>query len=95
MTRKLSSKYETLHYYRDKKENEVDFVVLEDGKASALYQVCFDLTDKETRDREVRSLVKAGAELDCLSLYLVYMEKPATLEIPAEIQAIPIMQFLS
>lgn len=68
---RLSQQHETIHYYKDERDNEVDFVVLEDSKVSAMYQVCYDLTDDETRKREVRSLVKAAAKLDCSKLYLI------------------------
>ncbi len=92
---KLSQKHKTLYYYKDKKGNEVDFAVFEDGKAVALYQVCFDLTDEETRSREIRSLIKAGAELNCRDLHLIYMEIPAAIEIPEDIRATSVIQFLS
>ncbi len=85
---KLSQKYETLSYYKDDKDHEVDFAVLEDGKTTALYQVCFDLTDAETKDREVRSLLKAGATLHCSVLYLVTADRNETLAIPKEIKII-------
>ena len=68
---RLSRQHETIHYYRDNRDNEVDFVILEDGKACAMYQVCYDLSDEETRKREIRSLVKAADKLSCTNIYVV------------------------
>jgi hypothetical protein len=93
--RLLSQKHENLYYYKDKKENEVDFVVFEDGRASALYQVCFSLEEDATRAREIRSLLKAGDELDCRRLILLYMDMPAGVEIPDRILPMSVLSFLA
>lgn len=85
---KLSNMHETIYYYRDSNNNEVDFVVLEDGKAIALYQVSVDLADEETRSREVKSLLKAGAALDCFKLYLITLDRDSIATLPKEIEII-------
>jgi predicted AAA+ superfamily ATPase len=82
---RLSQQYDTIHYYKDDRDYEVDFVILEDSKATALYQVCYDLSGEETRNREVRSLVKAGASLKCSNLYLITLYGDNNTEIPPEI----------
>ncbi len=84
---KLVRENETVHYYKDDKGNEVDFAILNEGKTTALYQVCFDLTDEETQRREVRSLIKAGTALNCQNLNLLTLEKP-DVKIPQEIKVI-------
>lgn len=61
---------DSLHYYRDER-GEVDFCVLENGRAVSLYQVCFDLSDLETRDREVHTLRRVGKRLGVGDLYLI------------------------
>jgi len=48
-------------YWRDRSDREVDFVV-KDDKVRELIQVCWDLSDGRTRQREVRSLVRAMEE---------------------------------
>ena len=88
----LARENETIHYYKDDKGNEVDFVILSGGKTTALYQVCFDLTDEETQRREVRSLIKAGTTLRCQNLNLITLEKPDTLKLPQEINIISASQ---
>ena len=85
---KLSRQHETMYYYKDENENEVDFAILEEGKTSALYQVCYDLTDEETRNREVKSLLKAGKTLNCSTLRLVTLSKNETMQLPTEIEVI-------
>lgn len=61
---------DNLHYYRDER-GEVDFCILENGKAVSLYQVCYDLSDLETRDREVHSLRRVGKRLGVTDLNLI------------------------
>ena len=46
------------YYWQSAKGYEVDFVIKEGLKASQLIQVCFDISDAETRSREVRGLVE-------------------------------------
>lgn len=85
---KLSQMHETMYYYRDSNSSEVDFVVLEDGKTTALYQVSADLADEETRNREVKSLLKAGAALHCSNLYLITLDRDNIATLPKEIEII-------
>lgn len=61
---------DSLHYYRDER-GEVDFCVLENGKAVSLYQVCYNPSDFETRDREIHTLRRVGKRLKIADLNLV------------------------
>ena len=90
---KLKLTSETVHYYKDEKGNEVDFAILEEGKTTALYQVCFDSTDEETRTREISSLVKAGKVLNCQNLNLLTLEKPDIFSLFQEIKIISAAEF--
>ncbi len=47
-----------MYYWQSAKGYEVDFVIKEGLKASQMIQVCFDVSDAETRSREVRGLVE-------------------------------------
>jgi len=91
----LSQKNESIYYYKDKRDNEVDFAIRNDGKTTALYQVCFDLTDEDTQKREIKPLLKAGKTLNCQNLYLLTLEKPDSLKLPPEIKLITAAEFLS
>jgi predicted AAA+ superfamily ATPase len=90
----LAQKNDALYYYKDDQDNEIDFVILEDGKTTALYQVCFDLTDEDTQKREIKPLIKAGKALNCQNLYLLTLEKPDSLMVPPGIKLITAPEFL-
>ena len=47
-----------MYYWQSVKGCEVDFVIKAGLKASQLIQVCFDVSDAETKFREVRGLVE-------------------------------------
>ena len=90
----LAQKNESIYYYKDNKKNEVDFAIRNDGKTTALYQVCVDLTDEDTQKREIKPLLKAGKALNCQNLYLLTLEKPDSLKLPPEIKLITAAEFL-
>lgn len=62
-------------YWKNSYNEEVDFVISEGKKVKQLIQVCFDLGNFMTRDREVRALVKAGKEFGCEDLVVVNMSE--------------------
>lgn len=53
-----------LYYWKDLRHQEVDFVLKEGPKVSDLIQVCWEVEDRKTKERELRSLVKAMQELN-------------------------------
>lgn len=58
-------------FWRNAQSEEVDFVVRKGLKVTALIQVCRDVSDPKTRSREIRALLKAGAELACTNLVVL------------------------
>jgi hypothetical protein len=62
---------EEIHYYRDSQGREVDFVHWKGGRVSRLIQVCYDPSDLGTRERELKSLIKASGELRCRDLLII------------------------
>jgi uncharacterized protein len=58
-------------YYQTPAKEEVDFLVKEGKKVRQLIQVCFDIGDFNTHDREVKSLVKASKEFKCNNLLIL------------------------
>ncbi len=54
-----------LFYYQTKNGKEVDFVLRKDYKTEKLLQVCYDLSDVQTKKREESALMEAEKELDC------------------------------
>lgn len=73
---KLFKENEDIFYWKDDKGREVDFVIVEEGKVKQLYQACYDISDEETLEREVKSLVRASKVLNCDNLNLVIFNKP-------------------
>src|SRR3989338_8560249 len=53
-----------LYYWKDIHHREVDFVVKERTKIVELIQVCWNVEDSQTKERELRSLTKAMNELN-------------------------------
>ena len=64
-----------IYYWKDYQQNEVDFVVKQGPKIKTLIQVCQDLSENETKEREVKSLIKAGKELKCKDLIVISRDK--------------------
>lgn len=61
----------SVFYWKNAQQEEVDFVVQQDGRVTALIQVCADLQDEKARSREVRALLKASRELHCDNLVIL------------------------
>ncbi|MFH0904180.1 MAG: ATP-binding protein [Methanobacteriota archaeon] len=57
-------------FYHDSGK-EVDFVLNEKGKITRLIQVCYDIEDFNTKERELSALVKGGGELKCSDLMVI------------------------
>jgi len=86
---------ENIFYWKDSKNHEVDFVIVEGGRVIMAIQVCHDLTDEKTREREVRSLVSGARELNCTELLLISGEKVGEEEIDGHsIRYVPLYRWL-
>jgi uncharacterized protein len=73
LLRRKSYQYSTLeiYYYKDHQQREVDFVIKEGTNIRQLIQVCYQIEDFNTRERELKSLIKAGKELKCNNLLVI------------------------
>jgi len=58
----LKRRKQEIYYYKTANGNEVDFLIKQ-GKSPLLIQVSWSLADNKTKQREIRSLVKAMKEL--------------------------------
>ncbi len=58
-------------YWKNAQQEEVDFVVQQDNRITALIQICADLQDERTQSREIRALLKASRELRCDNLLIL------------------------
>ncbi|MEM2976202.1 MAG: ATP-binding protein, partial [Thermoplasmata archaeon] len=67
----LSDRPRELFYWKDHQQREVDFVVVEGGRATELIQVCHHFEDERTERRELDALARASRELGCRRLTLL------------------------
>lgn len=51
-----------INYWKSRQQEEVDFLVREGAHVKELIQVCWDIGKKETKEREVKALIKAMEE---------------------------------
>ena len=66
-----------IFYWKDHQQNEVDFIIKEGLKIKNLIQTCYDLSDLETKNREIKSLLKASKELRCNNLLVITWDHEA------------------
>jgi len=53
-----------IYYWKDVNHREVDFLIKEDLKVRQLIQVCWEVNRPDTKNREIRSLLKAMKEFN-------------------------------
>ncbi len=88
-----------IYYWKDHRQHEVDFIVKRDNKIKQLIQVCYDIEDYNTRQRELKSLVKASRELKCSNLLVITWDYEAEEEFKGkgkgeEIKFVPLWKWL-
>jgi len=59
----LTKKVREVYYWKNQKQEEVDFIVKEKQKVKEIIQVCWNIEKKETEEREVKNLIAACKEL--------------------------------
>lgn len=84
---------EIYYYQNERKTDEVDFVVLKNGRQEELIQVCFDLTDRETQKREFGALLRTGKKFQCGNLTIVTGSEQEKISFPAPIKAVSLADF--
>jgi len=67
-----------LFYYKTKNNKEIDFILKENFKVKELIQVCYDLKDPKTENREVSALLEASEELKCDNLTIINWDTEKT-----------------
>jgi len=63
-----------IFYWKDHRQNEVDFIIKEGVIVNELIQVCYDISNPDTRKREFEALWLASKQLDCDNLMLINMD---------------------
>ena len=83
----------SLFYFDSQKE--VDFVLKAGGKIAQLIQVCYDIDDFKTKERELSALAKAGDELKCSDMVVITYDFENVEEYKGlEIKFVPIWKWL-
>lgn len=86
---------EEIYYYKTKNNLEVDFLVKEKQKIKSAIQVCLTLKDFKTKDREIKSIVKAMAELKLKQGLIITEDEEGEIKIDnKKITVIPIYRWL-
>lgn len=84
--------YEVFYY---KTTIEVDFVVYAGRKVKELIQVSLSMEDQKTRNREIKALIEAAAQLDCKKLTIITLNESETIEKNGKIiQVVPVIEWI-
>lgn len=84
-----------LFYYKTRNDREIDFVLKKGYQITELIQVCYDMTDPDVEQREVKALVEAGKELNVSKLTaLTWNEKRVVEKDNLAIQFKPFLEWL-
>lgn len=74
---------------------EVDFLIKKGRKVKALLQACFAIENFETKEREIRSLLRAGERLGCKNLVVITSDYESREKIKSKvIRFIPLWKWL-
>ncbi len=68
----LQKKYgENLFYYQSLDGKEVDFIIKDNRRIKQMIQVCYNIEDYITKERETKGLLKASKDLKCNNLSII------------------------
>ena len=89
-----------VYFWKNPQQEEVDFIIKRETKIEQLIQVCYNMKTLETKNREIRALIKAGKELNCENLLVITESKEKKEKIEwfgdeAVIQFMPLWKWLS
>lgn len=95
----LKRRKQESYYWKNMEKEEVDFVVKKDSKIDRLIQVCYDISDPDTKKREIKALLKAGKDLRCNNLIIINQnyfgeEQAEWFGIKGKIKFIPLWKWL-
>lgn len=69
--------FDKITYYSGTKE--CDFIVQHEQRAKALYQVCWDMQDTPTRQREIEGIIEASRMTKCDNLFIITHDNEDTI----------------
>lgn len=84
-----------IYYWKDTHHREIDFVLKEGLNVKQLIQVCYNIDDYDTKEREIKALIKASKELRCNNLLIITEDKEEEEKInKKKIKYIPLWKWL-
>ena len=84
-----------IFYWKNKKGQEVDFVIKKGLSVKQLIQACFKMEDEETKSREIKALLAAGEELKCKNSLVITADYESEEKIEGrKIKFIPLWKWL-
>ncbi|MFH1760215.1 MAG: ATP-binding protein, partial [bacterium] len=88
-----------LEFFYYKNNYEIDFVIKRGKNIEQLIQVCFDLSNIATKQREIRGLLHGSKDLKCDNLLIITenhegTEKVQWFGIKKEVKYIPLWKWL-
>jgi len=84
-----------LYFYNESAHGEVDFIIKEGLKIKELIQVCYNPSDPETREREIKPLIRASNHLKCKNLTIITYDTEKIEKIgEKQINFIPVWKWL-
>jgi hypothetical protein len=91
----LKMQKKEIYFYLNESGGEVDFLARENKKITELIQVCFDLKNLETKEREIKALIKASNKLRCNNLLIITSSEEGEEKIGGKkIRKIPLWKWL-
>jgi|SRR3989344_810215 len=73
--RQIEDINQEIYYWKNAQHEEVDFIIKEGLSVKQLIQVCYDISDYDTKKREIKALLKASDELKCNNLLVITENK--------------------
>jgi len=84
-----------IFYWKNKRGEEVDFVIKKGLSVKQLIQACFKMEDEETKSREIKALLAAGEELKCKNSLVITVDYESEEKIEGrKIKFIPLWKWL-
>lgn len=82
-------------YFQTTQKEEVDFLIKNGKKVEQLIQVCYDLSNFMTKDREIKPLLKASEEFKCNNLLILTNSQEEEIKIEGKkIKMMPVWKWL-
>lgn len=84
-----------VYYWKDYQHWEVDFVVKEGLGVRQLIQVCYDIDNFNTKERELKAILKASKELECDNLLVITWDHEGEEDLKGKkIEFVPLWKWL-